>query len=53
MKPWRIGPSDLVFLFEECRRCFFLKVTRGVVRPRMPMPKIFTRIDSAMKHSLP
>lgn len=49
---WKLAPSDLTFLYEECRYCFYLKV-RGIVnRPRTPMPKIFTTIDVAMKRYL-
>ena len=49
---WKLSPSDLVFLYSECRRCFYLKVRGLVQRPRMPMPKIFTSIDAAMKNYL-
>ena len=48
-KNWRLTPSDFAFLWEECRCCFYLKVARRVRRPRMAMPKIFTKIDSEMK----
>lgn len=44
-----ISPSDLTFLWEECPRCFYLKVMRKFSRPSMPFPKIFTRIDGLMK----
>jgi hypothetical protein len=46
---WKLSPSDLTFLYEECPRCFYLKVHGLLPRPRTPMPKIFTAIDSAMK----
>lgn len=46
---WKLSPSDFAFLWEECRRCFYLKVARGLTRPRMPVPKIFTIIDLQMK----
>jgi hypothetical protein len=48
-KNWKLSPSDFAFLWEECKRCFYLKVVSGFSRPRMPMPKIFTKIDSEMK----
>jgi hypothetical protein len=47
---WKLSPSDFAFLWEECKRCFYLKVAHGVTRPRMPMPKIFTIIDLQMKN---
>ena len=47
--PWKLSPSDLTFLWDECPRCFYLKVVHGFNRPASPMPKIFTRIDRLMK----
>jgi len=46
---WKLSPSDFAFLWDECKRCFYLKVARQMPRPRPPMPKIFLRIDAAMK----
>jgi hypothetical protein len=46
---WKLSPSELTFLWDECQRCFYLKVVRGFNRPRSLMPKIFTRIDKLMK----
>ncbi len=46
---WKLSPSDFAFLWEECKRCFYLKVASGIDRPRPPMPKIFTLIDARMK----
>jgi len=48
-RSFKLSPSDLVFLWQECQRCFYQKVVDGVQRPRTPMPKIFTNIDSLMK----
>lgn len=45
----RLAASDFAFLWEECKRCFWLKAAKGMTRPSMPMPSIFVRIDSAMK----
>lgn len=49
---WRLSPSDLTFLFEDCPNCFYLKVKELVTRPRTPMPKIFTQIDASLKRYL-
>ena len=44
-KNWKLSPSDFAFLWEECKRCFYLKVARGFYRPRTPFPGIFSVID--------
>jgi hypothetical protein len=46
---WVLNPSDFAFLWEECKRCFYLKVREGFRRPSAAMPKIFTVIDAEMK----
>ena len=51
MKPFKLSPSDFAFLWEECPRCFYEKVVHGRGRPRAPMPKIFTQIDTAMRRA--
>jgi hypothetical protein len=48
-KTWKLRPSDFAFLWEECKRCFYLMVKQGFSRPSPPMPKIFTDIDARMK----
>jgi len=48
-KNWQLSPSDFAFLWEECKRCFYLKIVSGYLRPRTIMPKIFTVIDNQMK----
>ena len=48
MGHFKLSPSNFAFLWEECRRCFYLKVARGFLRPRLIMPKIFIVIDSRM-----
>ncbi len=49
MESIKLSPSELTFLWDECRRCFYLKVMQKFNRPSAPMAKIFTRIDQAMK----
>lgn len=46
---WKLSPSDFAFLWEDCKRCFYLKVAKEFHRPRSIMPNIFTIIDSEMK----
>jgi len=40
----------LTFAWDECPRCFYLRVVRGIDRPSMAFPKVFGRIDSLMKN---
>lgn len=49
MKSIKISPSDLTFLWDECPRCFYLKVAMGISRPPTSFPRIFGRIDLLMK----
>jgi len=46
---WKLSPSDLTFLWDECPRCFYLKVVHKFYRPPMAFPSIFGRIDGLMK----
>ena len=46
---WNLAPSDFAFLWDECPRCFYLKVVRKRPRPRSPFPSVFGRIDRAIK----
>lgn len=45
----KLSPSDLTFLWDECKRCFYLKVVHNFRRPSVPFPSIFGRIDILMK----
>lgn len=45
----KLSPSDLTFLWDECKRCFYLKIIHQFTRPSTPMPSIFTKIDELMK----
>jgi len=47
--PIMLAPSDFAFLWDECPRCFYLKVVRKEGRPRTPFPSVFGSIDRAMK----
>ena len=47
--PVKLSPSDLTFLWDECKRCFYLKYVHGINRPAAPFPGIFGVIDKLMK----
>jgi hypothetical protein len=42
----KLSPSDFAFLWEQCKRCFYLKVVQGIRQPSMPMAAIFKRLES-------
>lgn len=46
---YKLSPSDFAFLYEGCKRCFYLKVNHGIAQPTMPLPGIFTIIASLLK----
>lgn len=41
----KLSPSDFAFLWEGCKRCFYLKVVHGIRQPSMPMAAIFKRLE--------
>jgi hypothetical protein len=49
MHNWIISPSDLTFLWDECKRCFYLKIRQDFRRPASAFPRIFGTIDLLMK----
>lgn len=51
MPCFTLAPSDLSFLLQDCRACFWLKVRRGVRRPSIPLPTVFTRIHSILQEN--
>jgi CRISPR/Cas system-associated exonuclease Cas4 (RecB family) len=50
MTLYKLSPSQLTFAWDECPRCFYLDVVLGIKRPATAFPKVFSRIDSLMKH---
>lgn len=51
MPTYKLSPSDFGFLWDDCKRCFWLKVVKGFPPPPSPFPKIFNVIDKAMKNA--
>ena len=49
ISPIKLSPSDLTFLWDECKRCFYLKYVHKITRPPAPFPSIFSTIDRLMK----
>ena len=46
---WKLSPSDLTFLWDECPRCFYLKARGLLAQPQRPMAAIYNRIDRGIK----
>jgi hypothetical protein len=44
---FKLSPSDLTFLWDECPRCFYEKCHGVRQRPRTAFPSVFNRIDKA------
>ena len=49
MNNYKLSPSDLTFLYEGCKRCYYLKVVRNIPQPSIPLPSIFTKIAALLK----
>lgn len=47
-RQFTLSPSEFGFLWQECKRCYYLKVTQKFTRPGV-FPKIFTAIDGEMR----
>jgi len=46
---FKLSPSDLTYLYNGCKFCFWLKVRHGISQPSMPMPGIFSAIAGRQK----
>lgn len=48
MECFKLSPSDFAFLYEECPRCYYLKVKHGIARPRTPMATIYKQAEGVI-----
>jgi hypothetical protein len=46
---YKLSPSDFTFLYEGCKRCFYLKVVHRVSQPSIPLPAVFSKIAMLLK----
>lgn len=49
---YKISPSDFAYLYEECKLCYCLKVKFGIYQPSMPMPGVFSAINTRLQGNL-
>ncbi len=46
---YKLSPSDLTYLYDGCKFCFWLKVKLNISQPSMQMPGIFSVIATKQK----
>lgn len=49
---FKLSPSDFAYLYEECKLCYCLKVKYGISQPSMPMPGVFSAINTRLQGAL-
>jgi len=49
---YKLSPSDFAYLYEECKHCYYLKVRRGIDRPKGIFPAIFGAINTRIQGNM-
>jgi len=49
---YKLSPSDFAYLYEECKLCYCLKIKENVYQPSMPMPGVFSAINTRLQGNL-
>src|SRR3989344_4447613 len=49
---YKLSPSDFAYLYEDCKLCYWLKVKKGIYQPSMPMPGVFSAINTRIQGTL-
>ena len=49
---YKLSPSDFAYLYEECKLCYCLKVKHNIYQPSMPMPGVFSAINTRLQGNL-
>ena len=49
---YKLSPSDFAYIYEECKHCFYLKIKKGISRPSMPFPGVFSALNTRIQGSL-
>ncbi len=49
---YKLSPSDFAYLYADCKYCYYQKAKYGVVLPSIPMPGIFSTINSKVQGTL-
>lgn len=46
---YKLSPSDLTYLYDDCKYCFTMKVKYGINRPSIGLPQVFSVIANLQK----
>ena len=49
---YKLSPSDFAYLYEECKLCYVLKIKHGITQPSMPMPVVFSAMNTRLQGSV-
>lgn len=49
---YKLSPSDFAYLYEECKHCYCLKVRKGIGRPQLPFPGVFSAINTRLQGNM-
>ncbi len=52
IKQYKLSPSDFAYLYEECKFCYYQKIKYGITQPSMPMPGVFSAINTRIQGTL-
>jgi hypothetical protein len=52
MTTYKLSPSDFAYLYQECKKCFYLKIKGDIARPWAPFPGVFTTINGLLQGGL-
>ena len=47
---YKLSPSNLTFQYAGCKRCFYLKMVKGITQLSMPLPSTFSKIAGLLKN---
>lgn len=49
---YKLSPSDFAYLWEDCKHCYYQKIKNGIYLPSMPMPGVFSAINTRVQSQL-
>lgn len=47
---YKLSPSSFSFLYEGCKRCFYLKTVHNIPQPSKPLPGVFSKMAGLLKN---